>query len=287
VIQDCRPRDKAQNGRGWNDDGVSYTVDTANTQAVAYNVHGGNANAKERHAYETDVARCIDRTGGFAPNQGGTVVGVDLQNTAIGGDVAGTLDTTRPGRGGGQAVMAYGGGNCSGPIDVATACLAHPQRQDFDVETFIAHTLRAEGHDASEDGTGRGVPLIPIPFDTTQITSSANRSNPQPGDPCHPMAASAHAPSIASRQGVRRLTPREMERLQGFPDLWTLLPVALRKPIEDEYAAYLATMCPDLTREELERLSKDGPRAKALGNSMAVPVLRWIGERLLKVDALR
>lgn len=62
---------------------------------------------------------------------------------------------------------------------------------------------------------------------------------------------------------VRRLTPRECERLQGFPDDWTLIPWR-GKPREE---------CPD------------GPRYKAIGNSMAVPVMRWIGERLEKSDS--
>lgn len=57
---------------------------------------------------------------------------------------------------------------------------------------------------------------------------------------------------------VRRLTPRECERLQGFPDDWTLIP----------YRGKPAGECPDT------------PRYKALGNSMAVPVMRWIGERM-------
>jgi len=57
---------------------------------------------------------------------------------------------------------------------------------------------------------------------------------------------------------VRRLTPAECERLQGFPDGFTLVPYR-GKPIQD---------CPD------------GPRYKALGNSMAVPVMHWIGRRL-------
>jgi DNA (cytosine-5)-methyltransferase 1 len=61
----------------------------------------------------------------------------------------------------------------------------------------VAHTLRGEGFDASEDGTGRGTPLVPVPFDTTQITSAANRSSPKAGDPCHPLAAWAHAPAVA------------------------------------------------------------------------------------------
>jgi len=71
-----------------------------------------------------------------------------------------------------------------------------------DVDTcdslIVAHSLRGEGFDASEDGTGRGTPLVPVlPFDTTQITSAANYSNPKSGDPCHPLAAGAHALAIA------------------------------------------------------------------------------------------
>lgn len=57
-----------------------------------------------------------------------------------------------------------GGGN-SGSIEVATTLMAHGGRMgriDFESETFIAHTLRGEGFDASEDGTGRGVPLVPV-----------------------------------------------------------------------------------------------------------------------------
>ena len=59
---------------------------------------------------------------------------------------------------------------------------------------------------------------------------------------------------------VRRLTPRECERLQGFPDDYTDIPYRNK-----EHAP-------------------DGPRYKALGNSMAVPVMRWIGERIRMVE---
>lgn len=62
---------------------------------------------------------------------------------------------------------------------------------------------------------------------------------------------------------VRRLTPRECERLQGFPDDWTKIP----------YRGKPADECPD------------GPRYKAIGNSMAVPVMRWIGERIAMAEA--
>jgi DNA (cytosine-5)-methyltransferase 1 len=64
------------------------------------------------------------------------------------------------------------------------------------------------------------------------------------------------------RMAVRRLTPVECERLQGFPDNFTRIPWR-NKP---------ATECPD------------GPRYKALGNSMAVPVMRWIGERIQQFE---
>lgn len=218
-----------------------------------------------------------------------------------------------------------------------------------------AHTLRADGFDASEDGTGRGTPLVPVSvalrgrdggataelgddqafalrasqgggdkphvlaFDTTQVTSKANRSNPKPGDPCHPLAAGAHPPAVAfdtynqsvsrtahtlrdpngtygdalpavafngrmdpvhgpvsgaldtdpstqcamTGMAVRRITPVEAERLQGFSDDYTRVPYR-GKPAED---------CPD------------GPRYKALGNSMAVPCMSWLGRRIAMVES--
>jgi DNA (cytosine-5)-methyltransferase 1 len=189
---------------------------------------------------------------------------------------------------GGLITQAFGGNNTSGPIDVSTAvnaCASASGRMDFESETFIAHSLRGEGFDASEDGTGRGTPLVPVPFDTTQVTSKDNRSNPRPGDPCHPLAAGAHAPAVALNwqaggkqmtlgggpvssalvkgqipgvqidSAVRRLTPRECERLQGFPDDYTLINVR-------------------------GKTAADDPRYKALGNSMAVPVMSWIGRRI-------
>ena len=69
---------------------------------------------------------------------------------------------------------------------------------------------------------------------------------------------------VASGLSVRRLTPTECERLQGFPDNFTQIPYR-NKPAEN---------CPD------------GPRYKALGNSFAVPVMSWIGERIQAVEAL-
>ena len=70
--------------------------------------------------------------------------------------------------------------------------------------------------------------------------------------------------AVLQSMAIRRLTPVECERLQGFPDNWTLIPYR-NKP---------ADQCPD------------GPRYKACGNSMAVPVMRWIGERINLVENL-
>lgn len=96
----------------------------------------------------------------------------------------------------------------------------------------------------------------PIPFDTTQVTSPYNYSNPKNGDLCHPLAAGAHVPAIAQSMAVRRLTPVECERLQGFPDGYT----------------------------DIKENCPDGPRYKALGNSMAVPVMRWIASRIADIE---
>jgi len=76
------------------------------------------------------------------------------------------------------------------------------------------------------------------------------------------VAKGPHA--VQHTMAIRRLTPKECERLQGFPDDWTRIPYR-NKP---------ADQCPD------------GPRYKACGNSMAVPVMRWIGERIQKIENL-
>jgi site-specific DNA-cytosine methylase len=116
----------------------------------------------------------------------------------------------------------------------------------------ISSTVRARW------GTGGGnAPMVsqPMVWDTTNITSPQNGSNPKPGDPCFTLAKGQHPPLLTS-MAVRRLTPVECERLQGFPDNYTNIP--WRKAAE----------------------SPDGPRYKALGNSWAVPVVAWIGQRI-------
>lgn len=81
---------------------------------------------------------------------------------------------------------------------------------------------------------------------------------------------------------VRRLTPVECERLQGFPEGHTLIPTEKRKKVSSDELAYLRNHYPDLSEEEAAMLAADGPRYKAIGNSMAIPVMRWIGDRITK-----
>lgn len=199
-------------------------------------------------------------------------------------------------------LIAFGGGNTAGHIDVATACTAHGIRLDFDTETFAVHgtqdpdtncelahtlgrnngqenaciafsykdsgadatsdlspTIRAGNHDKSHANSGQP-PAIAMTYTapaighfkadniSSTLTKSAGQGNGE----------TQNGAFVLKNMDVRRLTPIECERLQGFPDNHTL--IGWRGKDADE--------CPD------------GPRYKAIGNSMAVPVMRWIGERI-------
>jgi DNA (cytosine-5)-methyltransferase 1 len=203
----------------------------------------------------------------------------------------------------------------------------HARGVDSDcTDTLIAHALRGEGFDASEDGTGRGTPLVPVCFsskdhgaDALSDLAPTLRAGGHDGSHANAGVPPAIAFALRGREGgampevggdqvgslraasggssrdyvafnsredcvsstdvfgslgsslpqsqavagsaVRRLTPRECERLQGFADDYTLIP-------------WRKGMAPD------------GPRYKALGNSMAVPVMAWIGRRIEMVDAI-
>lgn len=153
---------------------------------------------------------------------------------------------------------------------------------------FVAHALRGEGFDASEDGTGRGTPIVPVAFPAemsgTQCASAENlspalsvkhttavafaqnqRDEVRTMDVAGALAAEPGMKQqtyLAEQWAVRRLTPVECERLQGFPDGYTDIGNGKGGP------------------------TPDGPRYKALGNSFAVNVVRWIGRRIEMVDKL-
>jgi DNA (cytosine-5)-methyltransferase 1 len=131
----------------------------------------------------------------------------------------------------------------------------------------VAHTLRGEGFDASEDGTGRGTPIVAF-----SLQAGTTRENPNSGpdgvgvqvNTAYTLEARTEVQIASYGMAVRRLIPVECERLQGFPDNFTQIP----------YRGKTADKCPD------------GPRYKALGNSMAVPCMKWIGERIQQVQEI-
>lgn len=149
----------------------------------------------------------------------------------------------------------------------------------FDSHSPSAVTYQQHGSDVDRAGSIRagrgdvqsGVPFVPI--DMRQASRGEKMTNNRkagqsggppgtgicaPGDPS-PTIAESHPPAIAGGMTVRRLTPRECERLQGFPDAWTRLAADGRE-------------------------IKDGPRYRMLGNAVAVPVAEWIGRRIMQVE---
>lgn len=173
--------------------------------------------------------------------------------------------------------VAFGGNNTSGPIDVSTAfnaCLSASGRMDFESETFVAQGVRDVaptlttnyGKQPDSSDTSAGPMLVPV-----GMLAIRGRDDGSSLEARYDGTSNAILTPSGGRAGmgvgaihygmqVRRLTPTECERLQGFPDGHTLIPWR-GKPAED---------CPD------------GPRYKALGNSMAVPVMRWIGARIAR-----
>lgn len=131
-------------------------------------------------------------------------------------------------------------------------------------ESLIVGTLTArdaEKQFSNNQSVATGVHGVVYPIDTMNSIGRKGGSNGTgigaAGAPSYTLTrGNSHA--VATASVVRKLMPVECERLQGFPDGWTQIPFR-GKPAEQ---------CPD------------SPRYKALGNSWAVPVVRWIGRRI-------
>ena len=137
-----------------------------------------------------------------------------------------------PGVGVTAGVPLYGAGRYSDSLFQGGTLTAHGERLDLDSEVFAVH--------------GTQDPDVRI----DQAHTLGRNSGQDAGH--------GHSHLIPDQSAVRRLTPRECERLQGFPDDYTLIP----------WRGKPAGECPD------------GPRYKAIGNSMAVPCMRWIAMRI-------
>jgi len=153
---------------------------------------------------------------------------------------SGEWDMMPHANGGGQLAIAFTLHGSDGTATIASS-------------TDVAGSLRTRAPGSIENSS------------TTAVLQEQSVASPQP-DSCSKQVDSSDASSgspnlLHTPMAVRRLTPRECERLQGFPDDYTLV----------EYRGKLAA---------------DGPRYRSLGNSMAVPVMRWIGERIAAVDAI-
>ena len=196
-------------------------------------------------------------------------------------------------RGEAGARIADDAGEGTGVRRIAGTLTAHHGRNDADsvasghfvvcASGDVTHALTANGADASEDGTGRGTPIVcrPIAATLTAGTSRPGVSAPgrrkeddvnlvafdpkaggdrtssgafEAGTGITPTLGGSRPHAVSTDTEVRRLTPLECERLQGAPDGWT-------------------------------EGQADSPRYKQLGNSVAVPVFEWVGRRIVAVDA--
>ena len=226
ALQDITPREKAQNGKGWNDDGTAYTVDTHATQGVAQPI--------SIHPH------CIGR----APNAGPQGKEYLTDGSAYCMDSRGQPQAVA------QPVNIYGGNKRpdrpEGGFYVRTD---EDTSKTLDAATGLNPTC-------SQGGTAVMQPMVLM----DQGGSVMNVEHDMVGTLRR--ETHGHEPAVIQPPAmqVRRLTPVECERLQGFPDNYTAIPWR-KKPVSD---------CPD------------GPRYKALGNSWAVPVVAWIGRRIAK-----
>lgn len=210
------------------------------------------ARKKEGQGVASTITASSHRSGGAtAGNNPGivnaVVEGCDLFNQDLTGEIAHTLR------------VSTDNGLQSTPHIIASTLTTRcgGLRRDLEMDTFIpeiTHCLTGGSFDASEDGTGRGTPLVAIGENQRgelRMMSTAAALGQGGGKPGQGYPAAM----IGSR--VRRLTPLECERLQGLPDNYTAIPGA-----------------------------SDSERYAAIGNGWARPVVEWISNRIAAVDAI-
>lgn len=196
----------------------------------------------------------------------GGISAEEQQRTMIveGDSAASTPDLPRLRRGCGRGGETYVASTLRPPGDGGIGFKADEQ--------IVAHALSAEGADASEDGTGRGTPLV-LDWQDRNVST-----------PDLPTLVSSRGPAVNVGEmcAVRRLLPVECERLQGFPDGWT------GRGLEAGFSHLNQRRFRGGTPFALEEEGKDVPisdaqRYKGLGNAVCVPVVAWIARRLVAV----
>ncbi|RHJ96159.1 DNA cytosine methyltransferase [Olsenella sp. AM05-17] len=228
----------AQHGSGWNADGSAYTVNTRDRQGVCI---AANQRGEVRlDGGDGQSIGAIPATRSGKQFQG-VLTPWDVQSKRVySQDACGpTLPSgTKEGVNIQPSVLCMASGQANAEVgeDVGTTLSA---RQYKDPPITAVTRCGCEGG-------GKGA------LTSEDVSLTLSTRNEQ----------SLFDPQGEPRYVVRRLTPVECERLQGFPDNWTQIP----------YRGKPAAECPD------------GPRYKAIGNSMAVNVMKWIGKRMQEVD---
>jgi DNA (cytosine-5)-methyltransferase 1 len=264
------------NGSGFSED-IAHTLESGGAQAVAFaqnsgdevRLHGGDGktvgalaaqpgtkqqchvafSAKDSGADASDVAPTLRGMGHDRshPNGGGQVAIAFSQNQSgdvLAGDVMHSLGTSQNATGRNAATVAFTLHGSDGTASAASS-------------TEVAGSLRTRAPGSIENSSTTAVLQEQSISWSGELTASTDMAGTLQRGGEGGQVDGVMTPQMA----VRRLTPRECERLQGFPDDYTLV----------EYRGKPAA---------------DGPRYKALGNSMAVPVMRWIGQRIATVDAI-
>lgn len=229
-----------------------------------------NGCAKETHAHAVDVAACVDGTGGYAPGQGGTVIVAATRES--GGHPNNNAATGRRREDDENLVIAFdvsqvtsrqNGSRCKPGAPAPTLAAQGRPHVAFVGADDVARPLAAlaakgiSGPDGSDTlvfaisaETGQGADLMarPITLAPTVIATDGAKMTDR--------GVRDNTDASVGHKGVRRLTPLECERLQGFPDGWTNIPGA-----------------------------SDASRYRSIGNAVAVPVIEWIARRLLRGQA--
>jgi DNA (cytosine-5)-methyltransferase 1 len=269
------------NGSGFSDH-VAHTLESDDAQAVAFNLRGREGGAMPEMSESASlrasaggstnsyIAFSAKDHGADADDVAPTLRGMghDSSHANGGGQIAIAFSTNQRGEVRERAVhgslsSSRGGGNQidgiiqsridENPTPVAFTLHGSDGTASAATSTEIAGSLRTRAPGSIENSSTTAVlqeqsVASPLTASYGKQVDSSDTSNGPPN-------------LLSSQMAVRRLTPRECERLQGFPDEYTLV----------EYRGKLAS---------------DGPRYKALGNSMAVPVMRWLGQRIVAVDAI-
>ena len=184
----------------------------------------------------------------------------------------------------------------SAPIDGSFA-KGGSGKSDFPVGIIAATLRESDGHHGRSSPRGDGSDNL-VAFDTTQLTSPANRSNPRPGDPCHPLSSTGHAPAIARSiggveggqdpgagkgtiviQDVRGGTRDRTDSGQGIG-------ISEGGPCYTLGATEQHGVCTPTDTDRVRETASlprglDSARYRALGNAVTVSVARWIAKRLI------